>query len=418
MPNLYHAFRRSLVAALVVASASLPAWAQDGPPSTTGTTPPTTTTTTGTAPPTTTVTTGDTPTTTTTQITVTHDKTTSTTTNTTPPTPAPSPVDATNSPYRLLVGTNLDFDDNIRISGLYAKVDVFLADQRRQRLRHPLDRIGFLGSIYLNQSLSGDYLQSDTISRLMTNRTLVRAQSNDTLAVVALSSLTAKSVTKVRSLGFVIHPTYRLFSSRDTSKAYVVSRRKWWGKHKGDTITKTRYGHYWEPNDIKFIRSGTSPEGTERRLTSPRSSVYFGLHLEVVRRVFNTIYTYGTPETYDTLRISKLPTQPLPYSRPFTRPTESATVFYERYYGVSLPYRYISNEIDLRFTPSLGWAYLAPSRWTRYMTATLDITERNSGITFGAEIRDFASLKEPIMGLYISKSFLLTRLGDLLSARN
>ena len=386
---------------------------------------PSTTTTTGSTLPTTTTTTGALPVTTTTTSTTPTGN--STTTSTIPSTPTPPAIDVINSPYRLLVGTNLDFDDNIKVSGLYAKVDIFLADQQNQRIKQNQflrqnqfrSRFGFLGSIYLNQSLSGDYLKNDTLSRILVDRSLVRSQSTSTLAVVALASLTAKSITKVRSLGFVVHPTFRLFSSRDSILIYTTTEtRKGKGEMKGKRVTETkqRVAKFWKPDEI--ISSSTAPEGTERRLVSPHSTIYVGAHLEVVRRVYNTLYSYSAPTAYDTLRIVKTPLQPFPNSLPAIRPTETVTVFYERYYGVSFPYRYVSNEIDLRFIPSFGVAYLAPSGYTRYMTATLDITERNSGITFGAEIRDFSSLKQPIMGLYISKSFLLTRLGDLLSTRN
>jgi len=298
------------------------------------------------------------------------------------------------------VGTNLDFNDNaIKLNGLYAKMDVFLADQQnRSNNNYLLRRFGFLGSIYLNQSVSGDYFDHDTLSRTLTNRTLVRSQSTPTLATIAMSSLTAKSVTGVKSLGFAVHPTYRLFSSYDSTNADGADE------------------YLWKKNVI--VGSASAPERREVRLVNPHSSLYVGAHLEVVRRVYRTEFMYGAATPYDTMRIAKTVAQPFPYGLPTSRPDEVVKVYYERYYGISFPYRYVSNEVDLRFIPSFGVAYLAPSGYTRYMTATLDITERNSGITFGAEIRDYSSLKQPLLGLYISKSFLLTRLGNLLNARS
>ena len=284
-------------------------------------------------------------------------------------------VDATNSPYRLLVGTNLDFSEkSIDLNGLYAKVDVFLASQNGTTHSKSFffKNVSLLGNVYLNQSFSGDY--SDTLSRRRVDRTLIRPLSNDTISTVAVSALSIKSVTRVKSLGFVLQPCIRLFTNQDPP---------------------------------------------ENPLVHPYSSFFAGLHLEVARRAYITSFTYGDATPLDTLRIPKRPSQPSPYALASSRLTEQTVIFYERYYGISFPYRYISKDVDIRFVPCFGLAYLYPGKYIRYMTGTIDITERNSGITFGAEIRDYASLTQrPILSLYISRSFLLTRLGDLLTSRS
>lgn len=319
--------------------------------------------------------------------------------------PNVKPPAVTNSPYRIMLGANLDMSSGVKVNGFFSKVDLFLADQESRKTTEKYlinQRTGFIGSIYTNR-----FLSADSTKRRLINRTLVRSKSRDTLAVIAQAAVLSKAVTSVSSIGFSIHPTYRIASSDNSPRTATTGKKAYKTK-----LNNLRKGGSERGTTQDSVNAGIAP-----LVDIPHSNLYIGIHLEFVRRTYTTNFSYESPAPLDTFSIAKTATQPFPFQTLPVRPTETTSILYERYIGLSLPYRFLTTDVDIRFIPSGGRVNRGIG-WQWYYAATLDITERTSGITFGAEIRDYEKIESPLIGLYISKSFLLTRLGDLLTSRN
>lgn len=127
--------------------------------------------------------------------------------------------------------------------------------------------------------------------------------------------------------------------------------------------------------------------------------LYFGPSLEILKRSIKVTYEYNSTPL-DTMLIDRR-------SRKIFEVREPSTydrVFYERYFALRFHILYRVKGINISITPSAGFVVSDINNFPIYYGFTFNCIELVSGINIGGEIRGFYQNENPRIGLYLSKA--------------
>lgn len=258
------------------------------------------------------------------------------------------------NPYKFAMGGNFDFEDGIKPKSFYAELFTFQPDLITLTKKESDDKktnwfktCGMYGGIYQSRYFSPDSNSSTITSLVPINN------SNDTL--FSRESFNRKPSTVIKNIGFYFGPTFHILGSSNS--------------------------------DISF-------------------NLYCSLHIEIIHQQRITNYTYETM-SIDTMPYSLIPSRPTGVEK-IDKKIEMVD---NHYLGLGIPIQVKNKkaELNLRIVPA-GFYWKTNGHPYNFYLFQFSIVERKYGICLGGEYRGNYGNKETFIGIYLSKSFDLTKL--------
>lgn len=280
-------------------------------------------------------------------------------------------TDLLSADFRIDIGTNFDFLDEVDANGIYANVLAFApyVSTIKYKTKNKKESKKKKKRIYVNHEVGFGIMAG-----LYQNRSITDSTS--------FLPSTFTSITPIIDETTAQDDTIRRFSRRRVETNITSSR-----------LDNT--GLYFTP--MIELQSNEN------------FGAFLGINMEVIRRKRRTELSY-IQLSIDTIEVGPND-DPVRPRRLVERPF-SETINYEGFFGLKLPMIYRIKDVDFMLIPAVGLAvnnYQDRRNW--YYGFSFTVLERNSGLNLGGEIRGYFPAYAPLINIYLSKAFNVGAIG-------